>query len=300
MLFILFKILLLTTLFSFNNAIRQYHETSVSRTPTKQEQNTILRNIDFKAFTSYLEYNIPATTLGLAIASWTIIYKNVPKKKSNQDKDNDVEPLTEEDVIKCQKDWSNAIELISSSYLHGEDFVDTAIKTAGELYGYEHLEVLFKPTKATNHPFRATGDEAMSYFVGAENFMNSEKFKGEDIGFAINGGKGWKKVVFKNHKIYLDGNTALAMGSYEFTCATTGETTRAEFTFGYKRCPDGKPRIFLHHSSVPYQNLYSPVEQQKTFDTTNNELEGKSKVITSEGHTTHIHIYTRNMFPKKD
>jgi hypothetical protein len=33
----------------------------------------------------------------------------------------------------------------------------------------------------------------MSYFVGAEAMENAE-FEGEDAGFAINGGKGWKKV----------------------------------------------------------------------------------------------------------
>merc|ERR1712070_307186 len=54
----------------------------------------------------------------------------------------------------------------------------------------------------------------------------------EDGGFAINGGKGWKDVVF--------------------TCATTGDEAKVEYTFGYKRCADGKARIFLHHSSVPY------------------------------------------------
>merc|ERR1719198_2095791 len=92
----------------------------------------------------------------------------------------------------------------------------------------------------------------MSYFVGADNFEGSEKYKGEDAGFAINGGKGWKKVVFKNHNIDLNGGEALAMGSYDFTCATTGDVSTVEYTFGYKRCSDGKPRIYLHHSSVPY------------------------------------------------
>ena len=53
--------------------------------------------------------------------------------------------------------------------------------------------MLFKPTKSTKHPFRPTGGEAMSYFVGAEAMENAE-FEGEDAGFAINGGKGWKKV----------------------------------------------------------------------------------------------------------
>ena len=53
--------------------------------------------------------------------------------------------------------------------------------------------MLFKPTKSTKNPFRPTGEEAMSYFVGAEA-MNAPQFEGEDAGFAINGGKGWKSV----------------------------------------------------------------------------------------------------------
>merc|ERR1712070_487454 len=44
----------------------------------------------------------------------------------------------------------------------------------------------------------------------------------------------------------------IAMGSYVFTCATSGKESKVEYTFGYKRNDDGKCRIFLHHSSVPY------------------------------------------------
>merc|ERR1712046_479885 len=98
----------------------------------------------------------------------------------------------------------------------------------------------------------------MGYFVGADNFEGSQKFKGEDAGFAINGGKGWSNVVFTNHQIDLNGPTAVAMGSYDFTCATTGDISTVEYTFGYKRCEDGKPRIFLHHSSVPYSAGAAP------------------------------------------
>ena len=31
------------------------------------------------------------------------------------------------------------------------------------------------------------------------------------------------------------------------------QESKVEYTFGYKRCGDGKVRIFLHHSSLPYQ-----------------------------------------------
>lgn len=74
----------------------------------------------------------------------------------------------------------------------------------------------------------------------------------EDGGFAINGGKGWAKCVYDNHKIVIKKDVALAMGNYYFTCATTKSETKVEYTFGYQRCDDGKVRIFLHHSSVPY------------------------------------------------
>jgi hypothetical protein len=69
---------------------------------------------------------------------------------------------------------------------------------------------------------------------------------------AINGGKGWEHVEFQNHQIDCHGEVALAMGTYYFTCATTGDVVKVEYTFGYKRNSDGKVRICLHHSSVPY------------------------------------------------
>ena len=42
------------------------------------------------------------------------------------------------------------------------------------------------------------------------------------------------------------------MGNYRFTCKTTGDVSKVEYTFGYKRCEDDEVRIFLHHSSEPY------------------------------------------------
>merc|ERR1719182_115772 len=89
----------------------------------------------------------------------------------------------------------------------------------------------------------------MSYFVGSDNVDDGIA---EDGGFAINGGRGWSDVVFSNHAIDLNGPTAVAMGTYDFTDATDGSKATVEYTFGYKKNDDGKVRIFLHHSSVPY------------------------------------------------
>ena len=89
----------------------------------------------------------------------------------------------------------------------------------------------------------------MSYFVGGSNVDGGY---GEDGGFAINGGKGWASCVYDNHKITKCDDVAIAMGNYRFTCKTTGDVSKVEYTFGYKRCEDDEVRIFLHHSSVPY------------------------------------------------
>ena len=158
--------------------------------------------------------------------------------------------ITEQEVLELQANWANAIKTISKTYLDKGDYVAAAGEAAGELYGYGHSNVLFKPTKAADVPFRPTGGDAMSYFVGADAV--GEGGYAEDGGFAINGGNGWKEVVFTNHQIDLNGPVAVAMGQYVFTCATTGDEALVEYTFGYKRNDDGKARIFLHHSSVPY------------------------------------------------
>ena len=163
----------------------------------------------------------------------------------------DNEPLTETEVVELQKQWGNAIKKISKAYMEQGDYISVAADAAAELYGYGHSSVLFKPTKAAKYPFRPTGGEALSYFVGGSVVDGGYE---EDAGFAINGGKGWKNVMFANHQIDLNGPVAIAMGSYVFTCATTNDDVKVEYTFGYKRNEDGKARIFLHHSSVPYQH----------------------------------------------
>jgi hypothetical protein len=179
--------------------------------------------------------------------------------------DTDTYTITELEVFKAQADWGNAIKRISEVYLAGGDFVGAAGSAAGELYGYGHSKVLFKPTKAAEFPFRPTAGEAMSYFVGGKVVDGGYT---EDAGFAINGGKGWSNVVFDNHQVDLNGNTAIAMGTYHFTSAADGSETKVEYTFGYKKNEDGKVRIFLHHSSVPYSTAAAgpaPVTEEEVL-----------------------------------
>ena len=118
-----------------------------------------------------------------------------------------------------------------------------------ELYGFkeEGMEVLFKPTKASEVPIRHDYDQAVSYFVGAAAAGDEIGIK-EDKGFAINP---WTAVRFENSKTILNADSATAMGEYYFT-TLEGTVAKVEYTFQYKRGADGNLKIVVHHSSLPY------------------------------------------------
>ncbi len=145
-----------------------------------------------------------------------------------------------------------------------------------ELYGFkeEGMEVLFKPTKASEVPIRHDYDQAVSYFVGAAAAGDDIGIK-EDKGFAINP---WtvrcgvktrirafcavskrvarlmiraQAVRFENSKTILNADSATAMGEYYFT-TLEGTVAKVEYTFQYKRGADGNLKIVVHHSSLPY------------------------------------------------
>jgi hypothetical protein len=151
-------------------------------------------------------------------------------------------PITEQDVLKAQSDWGKGIVEIGRVYQNGGDYKAVASRQIDILYGYNEGRVMFKPTKAARDQFRETKDEAISYFVGGSN--------SEDHGFAI---QPWSKVRFENDAIVINQDSAESMGNYYFTDAKTGKEVKAECTFGYKRSPDDRLVIFLHHSSFPYQ-----------------------------------------------
>lgn len=159
-------------------------------------------------------------------------------------------PVSVDEVIDVQTRWAAAIKRISAIHAKGGDYVAAAGQAAGELYGYGHGDVMFKPTRCSTKQFRPTAADAMSYFVGYKSVATGYE---EDMGFAINGGKGWANCVYDNHQVQQIGGAAIAMGNYYFTCATTGDKVKVEYVFGYKRCEDDKVRIFLHHSSVPFK-----------------------------------------------
>ena len=106
-------------------------------------------------------------------------------------------PGPEQDVRKAQAAWASAIKSITKTYMDKGDYVAAAAKDTGELYCYGHNNVLFKPTEAKDVQIWPNANRARSYFVAAKAMSDGTS---KDGGFAVNGGKGWFKVVVDNHQ----------------------------------------------------------------------------------------------------
>lgn len=152
--------------------------------------------------------------------------------------------ITQEQVLEAQKAWGDGIVKIAAAHQNGEDFIAAAREHINTLYAYEQSPVLFKPTLASDVQFRSNFDEALSYFVASNGTCP------EDGGFAI---QGWTAVRFENVDIITESKTALAMGNYFFT-TPEGEEVKVEYSFAYLLDDEGKLRINLHHSSMPYSS----------------------------------------------
>ncbi len=88
-----------------------------------------------------------------------------------------------------------------------------------------------------------TREGALAYFVGQnKSFPN-------DTGFAL---KGWEKYEYENHGVYMNGDLVITMGLVHLT-DKSGKKTTVNKTWGFKKDNQGKLRIVLHHSSLPFQ-----------------------------------------------
>lgn len=155
-------------------------------------------------------------------------------------------PITQEEVIAAQNAWGDGLVRIATTYdergreaarAAAAEFIDTA-------YAYASTPVLFKPTLASPPTtFRTTREGALSYFVGGDpNFPS-------DSGFAL---RGWRSYEVQNAAIFIDGDMALTMGKVRLT-DRNGNVTVVDKSWAFHRGEDGRLRIVLHHSSLPYQ-----------------------------------------------
>lgn len=152
-------------------------------------------------------------------------------------------PLTKKAVRDFQKSWANGLINIGKAFTNKEDYKTLAEEFVNNFYGYNEGIVLFKPTLASIEQFRESFEKALSYFIA-----DNPKYPG-DQGFAL---QPWKEVRFRNVGITLAKNHAVATGNYYFT-DFDGRIVKVEFTFGFFRNKEGKIRIHLHHSSLPFQ-----------------------------------------------
>lgn len=153
--------------------------------------------------------------------------------------------ITEAEVKAAQDAWGRALIQISEDHLTGgvEKAKATAEAVLDSAYGYNMGPVLFKPTLTTgDQVFRTTREGALAYFVGGN------KRYPNDSGFAL---QGWKKYDFKNAAVYINGDLAMTMGNVMLT-DKDGKVTTVDKTWGFKKDAQGKLRIVLHHSSLPY------------------------------------------------
>ncbi|MDR6850687.1 hypothetical protein J2Y54_000180 [Sphingomonas sp. BE123] len=154
-------------------------------------------------------------------------------------------PITEAEVLAAQQAWGNALVAIATEYdtkghAAAKKLAEQVIDSA---YGYQMGPVLFKPTlAAAPQTFRTDREGALAYFVGG-----NARYSG-DTGFAL---KGWRSFEIKNAGILITGTSATSMGNVTVIDAK-GNRTVVDKTWGYVRGPDGKLRIVLHHSSLPY------------------------------------------------
>lgn len=154
-------------------------------------------------------------------------------------------PITTAEVEEAQRAWCGALVAISTEadtkgQPAAKAIAETVIDTA---YAYNMGPVLFKPTlTVAPQTFRTTRDGALAYFVGGD------KAYPNDSGFAL---KHWRKCQSENAGIIVTGNTAISMGNVSIW-DDKGGLTKVDKTWGYVRGGDGKLRIVLHHSSLPF------------------------------------------------
>lgn len=152
--------------------------------------------------------------------------------------------ITEAEVQAAQEAWGQALIQIGKD---GKKSLREATKTANKVldsaYGYNMGPVLFKPTLTSGaQTFRTTKEGALAYFVGGnKNYPN-------DSGFAL---KGWEKYEYKNAAVFINGDMALTMGNVMLT-DKDGKVTTVDKTWAFKKDGEGKLRIVLHHSSLPF------------------------------------------------
>lgn len=156
--------------------------------------------------------------------------------------------ITYDEVNAAQQAWCDALVKIGKTQEEGGDYKSLAEQVLTEAYNYDHGKVFFKPTLAYgDQTFRNDKKGALAYFVGGDPAYPNDK------GFAL---KPWVKARYdnageKNEGIQIYGSVAITMGNVWVT-DKEGNEVMVDKTWVFKKGKDGKLRIIVHKSSLPF------------------------------------------------
>lgn len=156
-------------------------------------------------------------------------------------------PITVAEVNAAQQGWCDALISIAKAHADGGDYKAIATTVLSTVYNYDNGIVLFNPTLSFGaQTFRLDKESAAAYFIGG-----NPKFP-NDNGFAL---KPWVTCSYtnagNNEGVIIEGETAMTMGNVTLIDATGTQTTVDKF-FAFKRGADGKLKIIVHKSALPY------------------------------------------------
>ena len=156
--------------------------------------------------------------------------------------------ITYDEVNAAQQAWCDALVKIGKIKEEGGDYKGFAEQVLSDAYNYDDGKVFFKPTLAFgDQTFRNDKKGALSYFVGGDKDYPNDK------GFAITP---WVKARYdnsgdKNEGIQIYGSIAITMGNVWVT-DKNGKEIMVDKTWVFKKGKDGKLKIIVHKSALPY------------------------------------------------
>ena len=156
--------------------------------------------------------------------------------------------ITYDEVNAAQQAWCDALVKIGKLNEEGGDYKAFAEQVLSEAYNYDNGKVFFKPTLAYgDRTFRNDKKGALAYFVGGDPAYPNDK------GFALTP---WVKARYdnageKNEGIQIYGSVAITMGNVWVT-GKDGKDVMVDKTWVFKKGKDGKLRIIVHKSALPF------------------------------------------------
>lgn len=156
--------------------------------------------------------------------------------------------ITYDEVNAAQQAWCDALVKIGKLKAEGGDYKTYAEQVLSEAYNYDYGKVFFKPTLAFgDQTFRNDKKGALAYFVGGDPDYPNDK------GFALTP---WVKARYDNtgkhnEGIQIYGSIAITMGNVWVT-DNSGKEVMVDKTWVFKKGHDGKLRIIVHKSALPY------------------------------------------------